>query len=54
MSFVAKKSADISTSNNLWDIIVPVTVEGKYSSDKIHKVKIKLKPNSGKNPSKTE
>ncbi len=42
-SFVIKKSGAIGT-NKLWDLFIPVTVDGQYSSDKIHKVKIKLEP----------
>ncbi len=48
LSFVAKKSASANPSK-LWDLIVPVTVEGKYSKDKIQKVNIKLIPNTGRN-----
>lgn len=44
LGFVASKSASIGNADTIWDIIIPVTAEGKYSSDKIQKVKIKLKP----------
>lgn len=43
LSFVASKSGSIS-SGKVWDVLIPVTAEGNYSSDKIQKVKIKLKP----------
>lgn len=46
LSFVAKKTGEIKTSK-LWDVLVPVTVGGKYSKDEIQKVKIKLKPKLG-------
>ena len=46
LGFVASKSASIGNADTIWDIIIPVTAEGTYSSDKIQKVKIKLKPKS--------
>jgi hypothetical protein len=43
LSFVAQKTGEVKTSK-AWDILLPVTVGGKYSRDEIQKVKIKLKP----------
>ena len=44
LSFVAAKSGTVSSSGKVWDLLIPVTAEGKYSSDNIQKVKIRLKP----------
>ena len=44
LSFVAAKTGTVSSSGKVWDLLIPVTAEGKYSSDNIQKVKIKLKP----------
>lgn len=45
LSFVAAKTGTISSTGKVWDLLIPVSAEGKYSSDNIQKVKIKLKPN---------
>jgi hypothetical protein len=47
LSFVAQKTIG-GGANKLWDLFIPVTVEANYSSDKIQKVKIKLKPKKEK------
>jgi hypothetical protein len=44
LSFVAAKTGTISSTGKVWDLLIPVTAEGKYASDNIQKVKIKLKP----------